>query len=309
MSRLLLMTVALLASSALAQQPYRRTVVKGQDLCLAWNTREYVYHYDSAGSERTPGDTEFPAMEAAFDTWRTLSSTCSDYVFTRGPDVSDPSVGYTQVSDENPDPKNDNVVFFREVSCTDTVDESDPCWVEKSCGNTYRCWDHGDAVIGLTTSTYSTRTGHVLDADIELNASMPGGSTGFLFTTVNSPPCEGTQSPACVAVDLQNTLTHEIGHVVGLDHVQTPGSTMESTAPPGETQKRIIDVGSAEGFCTIYPRGLPPTQCLEPVEAGQALTVDARLGCSAAPAALLPAALLSAWALRSRRRRAAGRAD
>jgi len=304
MSRLLWMSVALLASSALAQQQYRRTVVPGQALCLAWNAREYVYHYDPAGSERTPGDSEFAAMEASFDTWRALSSGCSDYVFTRGEDRPNPAVGYVKSSDENPRPTNENVITFREVSCTDVVEQSDPCWEEQSCGNAHRCWEHGFGIIGLTTSTYSTRTGHVLDADIELNASQPGGSTGFLFTTVSSPPCEGSPSTSCVAVDLQNTMTHEIGHVVGLDHVQTPGSTMEAAAPPGETHKRILDVGSTEGFCTIYPRGLPPTQCLEPVEKGQALTADGRLGCSTAPAALLPAALLAAWALRSRRRRA-----
>jgi hypothetical protein len=217
-------------------------------------------------------------------------------------------VGYVQSSDETPNPVNENVIVFRETSCLDVVDYDDPCHDDDSCGNGHGCWSHGDGVIGLTTSTFSTRTGHVLDADIELNSSQPGGSTGFLFTTVNSPPCEGLPSTSCVAVDLQNTMTHELGHVLGLDHVQTAGSTMEATAPPGETSKRIIDVGSAEGFCTIYPRGLPPTQCLEPVERGLALTADSRLGCAAAPASLLPTALLLAWTLRSRRRRAGGRA-
>jgi hypothetical protein len=299
------MGVALLvSSSALAQQPYRRTVVPNKPLCLAWNQREYVYHYDSAGSIRTPGDAEFVAMEAAFDTWRTLSASCTDYTFVRGADMSAPRVGYIESSEDTPDPVNENVIVFREVSCPEVVNDDDPCHDTTSCANDHGCWDHGFGVIGLTTSTYSTRTGHVLDADIELNASQPGGAGGFLFTTVSSPPCEGTPSSSCVAVDLQNTMTHEIGHVVGLDHVLTPGSTMESTAPPGETHKRIIDSGSAEGFCTIYPRGLPPTQCLEPVEKGLALTADSRLGCAAAPASLLPAALLVAWSLRARRRRA-----
>lgn len=301
MSRFLWMSVFLLATSALAQ-PYRRTTVPGKQLCLAWNVREYVYHYDPAGSERTPGDSEFLALEASFDTWRALSSSCSDFVFTRGEDRPNPLVGYVEATDENPRPTNENVILFREVSCLDAVEQGDPCWEDGTCGNAYQCWEHGEGVIGLTTSTYSLRTGHVLDADIELNASLPGG---FLFTTVSSPPCEGIPSTSCVAMDLQNTMTHELGHVVGLDHVTTPGSTMEATAPPGETRKRILDVGSAEGFCSIYPRGLPPTQCLEPVEMGQALTADGRLGCAAAPESLLPLALLSVWALR--RRRAGGR--
>lgn len=307
MSRLLLLGLGLVAASALDFQPYRRTTVPGKPLCLAWDTRQYVYHYDTAGSARTPGDTEFAAMEAAFDTWRTLAATCTDYAFVRGADVTGARVGYVQATDAEPNPVNENVILFREVSCDDVVPEGDACFQGKSCANTYGCWDHGDGVIALTTSTYSTRTGHVLDSDIELNASQPGGSPGFLFTTVSSPPCQGTESTACAAVDVQNTLTHEIGHVIGLDHVATPGSTMEATAPPGETSKRIIDAGSAEGFCGIYPRGLPPTQCQEPVEKGQTLTADARLGCASTPQALLPvAALLSAWALV--RRRTGGRA-
>ena len=57
--------------------------------------------------------------------------------------------------------------------------------------------------------------------------------------------------------------------MVGLDHVDVPGSTMEPTAPPGETHKRIIDVGSAAGFCDAYPRGLPPTQCGERPDLGR----------------------------------------
>ncbi len=68
-----------------------------------------------------------------------------------------------------------------------------------------RCWEHGWATIGLTTTTFSFSNGIILDADIELNASQPGGDLGFLFTTVSSPLCEGLPSPECVATDLQNT--------------------------------------------------------------------------------------------------------
>ncbi|XXF75805.1 hypothetical protein P2318_22435 [Myxococcaceae bacterium GXIMD 01537] len=298
MSRFLWVGLVLLTgSTALAQQSYRRTVVKGKMLCLAWGGREYVYHYDAQGSTRTPGDTEFAAMEAAFDTWRTQSALCSDFVFTRGPDVVNPRVGYVKATEAEPRPVNENVILYREISCDDIVAEDDPCRTAKTCGNEYGCWSHPDAVIGLTTSTHSVVTGEVLDSDIELNGSQPGGSPGFLFTTVDSPPCSGAQASSCVAVDIQNTLTHELGHVMGLDHVTTPGSTMEASAPPGETRKRVLDVGSAEGFCTIYPRGLPPTQCLEPREKGLALTGDTRLGCAAGGGSLASAALLSLGAL------------
>jgi hypothetical protein len=296
---LVLAALLLSAAPVLAQdgeeRAFRRTVVPGRPLCLMWPGRDYVYHLDAAGSARTPGTTEVAAIEDSFDSWRTLSGTCSDYAFRRGEDWSLPVVvGYDQQKPYN----NYNIVTFRERSCFEVVSAEDACWADESCGNQYRCWEHGDGTIGLTTSTFSFRDGRVLDSDIELNG-------GFLFTTVDSPLCERAPATDCVATDLENTMTHEIGHVVGLDHVSTPGSTMEATAPPGETRKRNIDPGSAAGFCSIYPRGQPPTQCLMDPEAGVALEAEGRgTGCAAAPGSLALGAVLSALALA---RRGAGR--
>jgi hypothetical protein len=97
-------------------------------------------------------------------------------------------------------------------------------------------------------------------------------------------------------------MTHEIGHAMGLDHVFEPLATMEATAPLGETHKRIIDMGTAAGFCDTYPRGLPPTQCTEFGVSSKKLSAQsAGTGCAAASGALLPGVLLWAWALRARR--------
>lgn len=303
-TQLLVLTAALVvAAPSLAQDggaAFRRTRVPGRPLCLMWPGRDYVYHLDAAGSERTPGNTEVAAIEASFESWRALSGTCSDYRFHRGEDWSLPvTVGYDQEKPYN----NYNIVTFREVSCPDVVPAADPCWEDEVCGNVYRCWEHSLGTIGLTTSTFSFRDGKVLDSDIELNASQPGGGPGFLFTTVDAPVCDfGAPATDCVATDLQNTMTHEIGHVVGLDHVFNTGSTMEATAPPGETGKRVIDPGSAEGFCSIYPRGLPPTQCFGRVGAGLTVSAEGRgTGCAAAPDPLALGAVLGALALARRR--------
>ena len=90
MKKTLVLTATLLwAGPVLAQEEmaYRRTVVPGRPLCLLWPGRDYVYHLDPAGSERTPGRSEVDAIEASFASWRTLSATCSDYAFRRGEDV------------------------------------------------------------------------------------------------------------------------------------------------------------------------------------------------------------------------------
>ena len=301
--------LALTAQAQMGEEPvYRRTMVPGHPLCLLWPVREYVYQLDAAGSARTPGDSEVTAIEASFDSWRRLSGTCSDFRFIRGDDRRAPVVvGY----DPSRPGDNYNIITFRETSCPEVVASDDPCWDDESCGNTYKCWEHGDSTIGLTTSTFSFRDGRVLDSDIELNASVRADGSGFLFTTVDSPVCERGPAVDCVSTDLQNTMTHEIGHVVGLDHVFVRGATMEATAPLGETRKRIIDAGSAAGFCSIYPKHLPPTQCYVREGAGLALKAEGRgTGCAAAPGprALMPLGL-AVLALARGRRRTGRRAD
>jgi Matrixin len=218
--------------------------------CVTWNKREFVYRVDTEGSARTPGDSEFTAIDAAFSTWQVVSDLCSDYKFKRGDRILKPKVGKGTESA--------NVITFRERNCRDVVPANDVCLADGSCSDAYACWDISSAVIGLTTVTYSTRTGIAVDADIELNAGS------FLMTTISSPPClEGREGPTCVAYDVQNTMTHEIGHAMGFDHVEDVKSTMYASAPLGETSKRIIDLGTQDGFCSTYPRGQPPLPCDE----------------------------------------------
>lgn len=299
--------VALLLAPTESVEEFRRTRIPGSqpELCLAWQVREYGYRIDTAGSSHTPGDAEALAIRASFDSWNALASQCSDFVFREGPPISDPQVRYV------PDGENENVITFREASCDVVAPADDPCWFDNGCPNKYRCWDRGPLTIAITRTIFSRKTGQIFDADIEFNAAPDfEGNPGFLFTTISSPPCaSGEESALCVATDVQNTLTHEIGHVVGLDHVTAPGSTMEASAPPGETQKRILDPGTARGFCHTYPRGRPPGPCLDGEVIDQQVVAINHgtpglegIGCSAgmgAPGGLL--VLLLAWTLRVRR--------
>lgn len=246
MSRWFVSALAVVSLTANAQ--FLRTVVPSDPTkCVTWSDRQMEYQVDAAGSARTPGETEFTALDQAFSAWQAVSDRCSDFRFIRGQRVTNGNVG-----------KGTNLLIFREVDCRDVVPVSDPCLSDGSCANAYRCWDHGADTIALTTVTYSVRTGIAVDADIEFNAG------GYFMTTISSPPCErGRESAQCVAYDVQNTATHEIGHMVGFDHVELASSTMAPTAPIGELSKRTIDPGTSGGFCSTYPRGQPPVPCDE----------------------------------------------
>lgn len=242
-----------LAAWSAQAELFRRTVAavtNDSTLCVTWADRNFDYRVDQDGSARTPGETEFTAIDSAFATWQSVSDSCSEFKFIRGARMAGGKVGQGTATE--------NLIVFRETNCRDVVAPSDSCLADGSCANVHRCWDHSDGTIGLTTVTYNTRTGVAIDADIELNAGS------FLFTTISSPPCElGREAATCVAYDVQNTTTHEVGHAVGFDHVDDPDSTMAPTAPVGETSKRVIDVGTASGFCQTYPRGQPPVPCDE----------------------------------------------
>ncbi len=281
-----------------ASAQYVRTPVSDPDskLCVTWNRRDFTYHVDEAGSQRTPGDAELTAVDAAFATWQGISDGCSDFQFIKGAQVPNAQVGRgTQM---------ENVVVWRETSCPTVVPENDPCFDTDTCIKQYKCWDHGQFTLALTTTTYSVRTGAIYDADIELNGA------DWLFTTISSPPCvEGMEAPNCVATDVQNTMTHEIGHALGFDHVDVEGSTMEPTAPTGQITKRIVDHGTKDGFCTTYPRGGPPTPCDEQALARRRINARGTgtpqlgdLGCaSVLGPAELSLALLALAVLRRRR--------
>jgi hypothetical protein len=303
------------ATGAIAQSSsneYLRLRSATSDACLNWSKRTFVYTLDAEGSRDAPGDTEFAAIDAAFATWQAVSNLCSDFTFVRGEVMPNAPFGYDHDS-----PVNHNVVLFRHTNCNEVdIPAEDPCWNDKTCGDEYGCWAHLDEVIAWTVASYTKQTGTIVDADIELNAARQtydqNQSDHFLFTTVNSPPCseETGSSPSCVAYDIQNTMTHEIGHAVGFAHVNVRGSTMAPTAELGETSKRILDSGTRTGFCEIYPPGLPATTCDDVAQVTRhvlAMNEGApgfMLNCASAGGVLAPGGAILLLALLRRRRTA-----
>lgn len=128
-------------------------------------------------------------------------------------------------------------------------------------------WKYAPAAIAITTTTYAT-SGRMYDADIEINHEY------FEFMNVATTP--GCSSE----MDLQNILTHEAGHVLGLAHSLHSEATMYGSGPVCETIKRSLDEDDIEAICQIYPAGESVQQC--DGSAVSAVTEERSSGCGAA---------------------------
>jgi hypothetical protein len=95
--------------------------------------------------------------------------------------------------------------------------------------------------LAITTIVYDRSSGEIQDADIDVN--------GFsFFWTV-------TDEAGAIDNDVQNTITHEMGHLIGLGHSPDTDATMFASSPGGETSKRSLAPDDVMGVCTIYPTG------------------------------------------------------
>lgn len=257
MNRLLLFAALSLLICGQAAAFTRSTVPTGpledEGPCLFWRSRVVPYVLNEEGSVSAGRASSLAAARASFRVWTQPS--CTDFLFDEQPATASVEAGF----DQSESADNTNLVVWREIACSEMVAEGDPCLEEGGCNNAYNCWEHSSEAIAVTTTTFSNRTGEIFDADIEMNGAF------FVFTTVDHPVCDpNTQPPPnCVATDLENTLVHEIGHVVGLDHVNLPEATMYSSAQDGETEKRTLEEDDVEGLCHIYPAGEPTVTCVQ----------------------------------------------
>lgn len=154
-----------------------------------------------------------------------------------------------------------------EVSVSTSMIETihDPQDQINRVGFSARDWPQTQSAYAVTSLTFDAQ-GVLSDVDIELNAERYAWST-----TVEVPVDK---------VDVLNTLTHEVGHVLGLDHSPVEGSTMFFDAPLGESSKRTLEEDDIAGICEIYPAPRP----VEQPDEGQ--------GCCSQAAAVRPATRL-----------------
>jgi MYXO-CTERM domain-containing protein len=176
-------------------------------------------------------------------------------------------------------------------------------------------------VVALT-SVFARADGHIVDADVQVNAS------DFSWTN-RDPGFVGPGNNQDYAYDLQNAVTHEFGHLLGLGHtcwapfsdfdqpIDDMGAGVPLCSPVPvdsgvvdtvmfatietntEVSKRTLSADDIRAVCEIYPDESDPHACASDLP-------DDGCGCSAGrPRDVRPALvglLLAAVALRARRR-------
>jgi uncharacterized protein (TIGR03382 family) len=234
---------------------------------LKWVSGCVQITYAEEGTSAIPGEGEFAVLDASLAEWTGVE--CAYIALTPVGRVANAEVGKDRV----------NLIKFRDQRwCRPAVDD-DP----------ERC--HSEQAAAITTLAFvddadSDRDGEIVDADIEFN--------GVDFA-ISVDDMSETDGPGRCKADLANTMTHEVGHVLGFDHTcLLPGqaatidhngqpvplcrqaisagderiteSTMFAAQDCGETKKATLDVDDEAAVCAVYPVAEDPQSCERPDE-------------------------------------------
>ena len=93
-------------------------------------------------------------------------------------------------------------------------------------------------VVAITPITFFT-DGRIIDADVVFNGN------NFRFTT----------SGESARFDIQDVATHELGHLIGLDHSGVCGATMYPYVDPTVILHRSLAIDDQNGLRHLYPDG------------------------------------------------------
>lgn len=106
----------------------------------------------------------------------------------------------------------------------------------------WRFYDGPGNVLAVTTVYFNPSTGEIGKA----NVIFDSGDSWAVYPSLS---CNSQGN----AFDIEDVSTHELGHVIGLDHVNAPTLTMHPYASLGETLKRTLGTGDKMGIASIYP--------------------------------------------------------
>ncbi len=246
-------------------------------------------------------ETVVSAVRAAATTWSSTALECTDLLISvRRFDGESAPVAYDGT----------NRITFRRDEWRKI-----PCDPEKEL-----CGLYDPKAIALTSVFAQKSNGRILDSDMELNA------VDFVWADVVQ---DGSQIPNMDRQlhDLQNVLTHELGHLIGLDHncydaganprgrpndhdgnpvpncegaaAPIRASTMFNSAGMRDVSKRDLSADDIRAVCDVYPVGSGGGN----VSGGCAVSGSSRSPFDRQAGGLLPALAGAAVVLRARRRR------
>jgi hypothetical protein len=249
---------------------------------LHWESSCVHVTVDAAGTSALPGAAEFPVIDAAIATWNDSTSSCSSMKVTslerEALEVGNDGVNLIKIRDTTwgrPAVGNDPARMYSPAAAGLTVATYvDVCKDKETMGCKASCLDASGRC-----RTTSAHDGAILDADIEINDVNFAVAVHGISNT----------SGLCIA-ELQNTLTHELGHLHGLEHpclasgdpprvddmgnpvpdcltVQANRSlpenmrileaTMYNFQDCGETSKEVLSDDDIQSMCVIYPASAP----------------------------------------------------
>jgi hypothetical protein len=245
-------TAALALAAPAAQAFVRTTTDRGA--AVYWRSScIYITAHAIEVPDYLTTDSAISAARAAAAAWSVPGVSCTalqmQVALSQAPDSVVANDGHS------------NLLFRQGTWCRDPLDPSEPCYDK--------------AALAITTVFAQQNDGLVLDADTEINA------VDFRWGDLVDGSAVGD------AQDLQNTLTHEFGHLLGLDHncyspsdrgrgidqngmavpdcIGAPAdvrqATMYAAVVRGDVQRRTLSPDDIAGVCAIYPAGAGPSSC------------------------------------------------
>ncbi|MCC6746702.1 MAG: matrixin family metalloprotease [Deltaproteobacteria bacterium] len=258
------MVVALGAAGVSAPAAaFVRAAVDGKpNVFLYWPARRLTYYVHEKGSGDVPLRETLGAVKRSFYAW--ASPSCTDITFDFGGTTPLNRTNISLGKGEKPDMK--NVLVWRE-------ERWPPTGVTDASVTT--------EMAAITILIYNNDTGELVDADMDLN--------GYNFFW------SSTEDKTKITTDIQNVVTHEVGHILGLGHVDDDKATMYTKTPQGETDKRSLEADDVAGVCFVYPfAGTTPTG-----KGQQVPSIDVQGGCAVGGQAPPWGMLLALFALLS----------
>jgi len=247
---LLAIILGSLGTSASFAHAYVR-IVTDTGIPLRWRSPCITMEiYLGAPPPTMTADQYFNASQMAAQAWSHSALACSGLSLT----IQRESAATTDVGLDGR-----NVIVFRQDSwCKDSNATDGPCYPPNA--------------LAVTSDFKNETTGEIGDADIEINA------VSVSWADLVTNPTLATSGTA----DFQNTLTHELGHVIGLAHpcyssndgtpllkdnngndeltcgsanlsLSVIDSTMYPVLPMSDTQRRTLSPDDQQAACDIYP--------------------------------------------------------